>query len=643
MSSLLPFLISGIVTGALYGLAGMGLVLTYRTSGVFNFGHGAIAAGGAYLFYTLHVEHGLAWPLAGIATLAVFGLVVGLILERLTRGLANVPEVFIIVATVGVLLATQGILFVLYGSETRNFPEFLPSSGFKAGGVFITWSQVISFSVAVVAAILVYGFLRASRLGIAMRAVVDNPRLVGLTGERPARVRQAAWSIGSAFAALSGILLAPTLGLDATLLTLLVVQAFGACAIGLFRSLPLTFAGGLAVGVLAALSTKYLTSPALVGVPSSVPFIVLLAVLLVAPRSKLPQRSSAIPGLVVSVRRTSRTSTAGIAVVAAALVAVPFVVGTKLPVWTSFLVYVLIFASLSLLVWTSGQISLCHMSFVALGATTMAHLNPGVPWLLAVLLAGLATVPLGVVLALPAIRLSGIYLAIATLGFAILMQQVVFPTNVMFGSGLIATASRPDFGPIDPTSDRSLYFVILAVATLCCLALVAITRRRLGRLLRGLAESPTMLGTHGLPTNVTRLIAFCIAAFFAGVGGALAVTQSGSVSGVTFGPIPSLLLVAVLAIAGTRPLLSPLLSAALLALMPAYFTQLDSDRQILFFGAVAVTASVVLAKRSEIRDWIASAAARSEGRRERGRLTDRRPRQSDEPLLALSDAEAYAR
>src|SRR5438128_6428274 len=112
MRSVLPFLITGVVTGSLYGLAGMGLVLTYRTSGVFNFGHGAIGAGAAFLFYTLHVTHHLAWPLAAFLTLALFGVAVGWVMERITRGLGDVPEAVVVVATVGILLGIQGYLFL---------------------------------------------------------------------------------------------------------------------------------------------------------------------------------------------------------------------------------------------------------------------------------------------------------------------------------------------------------------------------------------------------------------------------------------------------------------------------------------------------------------------------------------------------
>src|SRR5256884_9446168 len=99
MTDLIPFLGTGAVSGSLYGLAGVGLVLAYRTSGVFNFGHGAVAAAASYVFYTLHVDHGLAWPVAAFISVVLFGFLAGLLMEQITRRLVDAPDAVVVVAT----------------------------------------------------------------------------------------------------------------------------------------------------------------------------------------------------------------------------------------------------------------------------------------------------------------------------------------------------------------------------------------------------------------------------------------------------------------------------------------------------------------------------------------------------------------
>ena len=161
-----------------------------------------------------------------------------------------------------------------------------------------------------------------------MRGVVDNPELLDLGGTSPATVRRWAWIIGSSFAVLAGILLAPTLNLDATVLTLLVVQAFGAAAIGRFSSLPLTYVGGLVIGILASVATKYVVtgSAALAGLPASIPFIVLFLVLIFTPRSKLADRRVSRPLPTATYAAPGRVQLAGAAVLGVVLLAVPHLV-----------------------------------------------------------------------------------------------------------------------------------------------------------------------------------------------------------------------------------------------------------------------------------------------------------------------------
>jgi ABC-type branched-subunit amino acid transport system ATPase component/branched-subunit amino acid ABC-type transport system permease component len=604
MNALLPFVILGITAGSVYGLTGTGLVLTYKTSGIFNFAQGAVATTGAYVFYILHddVLHLPAVPTALICVFVV-GPVLGLGMEAMARRLADASATMKVVATVGLVLVVQGFFSATFGTLARTFPAWLPQHTFDIGGVFIGEDQMIITGIALAATVALFVFFRQTRLGLAMRGVVDNPELLDLGGTSPAAVRRWAWIIGSSFAVLAGILLAPTLNLDATVLTLLVVQAFGAAAIGRFSSLPLTYVGGLVVGIIASVATKYVVtaSAALAGLPASIPFIVLFLVLIFTPRSKLADRRVSRPRPTAAYAAPARVQLAGAVVLAVVLLAVPHLVNAgQLPYWSDGLSQVVLFLSLGLLVRTSGQVSLCQAVFAAIGATTMGHLTAGfgLPWGAALLLAGLAAVPIGAFIAIPAIRLPGVFLALATFGFGVTMQQMGYPLWIMFGSSSLGQAvNRPSFA----SGDIAYYYLVLAFAAVAGLLVVWLVRSRLGRLLRGMADSPVALATHGTSVVVTRVLVFCIAAFLAAVSGALFGGVVHTVTSSDFTAFSSLTLLALLVIMPGREPWYAFGAGFALVIIPSWISTGGTvgDWLNVAFGAAAVQVAIGLVPRNE--------------------------------------------
>jgi ABC-type branched-subunit amino acid transport system ATPase component/branched-subunit amino acid ABC-type transport system permease component len=604
MNNLLPFVILGITAGSFYGLTGTGLVLTYKTSGIFNFAQGAVATAGAYLFYILHDDllHLPAGP-AALICVFVLGPVAGLGLEAMARRLANASATMQVVATIGVVLAVQGFFSATFGTLARTFPAWLPQTSVDIGGVYVGYDQIIITGIALAVTVALFLFFRMSRLGLAMRGVVDNPELLDLGGTSPAMVRRWAWIIGSSFAALAGVLLAPTLNLDAIVLTLLVVQAFGAAAIGRFTSLPLTYVGGLAVGIVASVATKYVVtgSPALAGLPGSIPFIVLFLVLIFTPRSKLAARRLPRPFPVARYAAPARVQAAGAVVVGIALLIVPHLVNAgQLPYWSDALTQVVLFLSLGLLVRTSGQVSLCQAAFAAIGATTMGHLTAGfgLPWGVALLLAGLTAVPVGAFIAIPAIRLPGVFLALATFGFAVMMEQMGYPLWIMFGSSSLGQAvNRPSFAG----GDIAYYYLMLAFAVAAGLLVMLLVRSRLGRLLRGMADSPVALATHGTSVVVTRVLVFCIAAFLAGISGALFGGVVHTVTSSDFTSFSSLTLLVLLAIIPGREPWYAFGAGFALVIIPSWISTgaTVSDWLNVLFGVAAVQVALGFAPRNE--------------------------------------------
>ena len=592
MTDLLPFIVSGIATGAIYGLAATGLVLTYKTSGIFNFGYGALATLAAYVFYWLYVEHDFDWKLAFFVSVFVLGPLMGLVMELIARHLAPQRTAWKIVGTVGLILVVQGLGTIKYGPDPISVPQYLPkgTETFRVLDVNIGYDQLIITIISLVAVAALYGLFRFTRLGIAMRAVVDDPDLLDIQGTSPRRVRRISWIIGSTFAALSGVLIVPLIGLEPIALTFLVVLAFGAAAIGFFASIPLAYLGGIIIGIVADVSKKYvLDVDWLGGLPASLPFLILFAVLLLTPRRKLvsPSSTEARPALQWHGPAGLRYTVGAGVVIALALV--PQLVDVKLSYWTNALTQILLFLALGLLVRTAGLVSLCTTAFAAIGAVAFSQfaVDHNMPWLVALFLAALVAVPVGALIAIPAIRLSGLFLALATLGFGIMVERLFYPRNFMFTTFAEGRRiPRPSWG----SSDEGYYYVVLAFVVIAAIVIALIHRGRLGRILRGLGDSPLAVSTLGLSTNMTRVIVFCIAAFFSAIAGILygGLVNFATASDRYYQSFTSLILLAVLALA---PFRQPWYAvfAGLTAVIPGYLTGADTTYWLnVIFGLFAI-------------------------------------------------------
>lgn len=596
---MLPYIVIGVVLGSVYSLAGVGLVLTYKTTGIFNFAQGSVGTVAAFLFYTLHVQHGVPWPLAALICVVVAGPLVGLIMERISRRLPTAPLALQVVSTVGIVLIVEAVVTLIYGTaETRNVPEYLSQHGFHISGTVVTESQLVTMIFGLVVTAILLVLLKQTRLGTAMRAVVNDPDLLDIAGTSPVRIRRVAWAIGSALAAAAGVLLAPLVAsLDGTTLTLLVVQAFGAAALGSFTSLGRTYAGGILMGVGSSLATEYSGTGLLSGLPSGLPFIVLFLVLLLSPKRTLARTGVVVPPVRSPWIAPTQFQLLTAAVALVALGFVPHFAGFHLGDFTLMLVYVILFLSLGLLVRTSGQVSLCHITFMAIGVCAFYHLShgPHLPWGVAVFLAGLVAVPIGAVLAIPAIRLSGLYLALATFGFAVLVSYMFYTQSYMFGNGGgNISLPRPRLTFLNLTGDRGFYYLVLVLTLAAALIVVAIDRSRLGRLLGALNDSPTALASTGVSVDITRVLVFCVSAFLAAVAGAIGGAAQQTVTGASYGPLLSLSFFVLIIISPGRLPWYALAGGIGLAVIPSYWTSPSVANYLtLLFGVSAVVYCVL--------------------------------------------------
>jgi ABC-type branched-subunit amino acid transport system ATPase component/branched-subunit amino acid ABC-type transport system permease component len=603
MSEIFIFVVVGLTFGALYGLAATGLTLTYKISGVLNFAQGglAIVAVDAYIYLTFN--RGYSWQTAAFVSVFVVGAIVGLLFELLGRVLVRGAPALRVAATVGVLLAIQGGAGLIGPHLVGSHPHFifppLPGDNVDIGGVNVGQDQLIIMAVSLGAMVALFLFLKFTRLGLALRAVVDNPDLIDCCGRSPRTLRRVAWIIGCVFAGASGVLLAlsPTFGPDSSVIGRLLVPAFAASALGFFTSLPLSYIGGLFIGVASSVLTRYLTAGWLLSLPAAVPVLVLFIALLVTPTKRLTERWGAALVGVRTEHTRPRTLLASAVLLLVVLLFVPSWSGFEVNIYTTCLVYVVLFLSLGMLVRTSGQVSLCHLGLAAIGATTFAHLSAdhGLPWILAILGACVVTAVVGALVALTAIRLSGVFLALATLAFAYILQQFFYGNDLMFGSSISLAAPRPSFA----SGDKEFYFLVLGVVSLVSIVAVGIDRTRLGRLLRGMADAPRTLESQGTTLSATKLVVFALSAFMAGLAGALLASLNNVASADPFTANGSLVILAVLFV---LPIAEPWYAVA--AAVAYYLLPIKLDVQnvgswtSLVFGAASVVAVLVMVLRA---------------------------------------------
>ena len=305
-SELLPFIVAGVATGAIYAVASAGVTITYKTSGLLNIAHGALIAGSAYLFYWLSIEHELAWGRTFLIVVA-FGALVGLLFEFGARRLVRQNVVSQVTASIGLIILVQAAAALKFGPDPLSLPQYLPRGmeTFRLGGVNISYAQVTVATFAGVVALGLFVLFRFTSQGLAMRAVVDSPELLSLHGVNPVSVRRYAWVLSSVLSAASGCLVAPLVGVNSIALTYLAIGAMAAAALGAFKSIPLSLLAGFLLGIATNVTQKYVLGHETIGsLPGSLPFLLLLVVLLATRRSRLTPATAAAAAVGAS-RRTS--------------------------------------------------------------------------------------------------------------------------------------------------------------------------------------------------------------------------------------------------------------------------------------------------------------------------------------------------
>jgi branched-chain amino acid transport system permease protein len=558
MEQFVAFGIVGLSTAAIYAIVGSGLVLTYATTGVFNFAHGAAGMLAAFAYWQLTVGWGWPVPVALVAVLFVLAPVFALVVERMMRPVQAQGEAERLVMTVALLSGFIALAQWIWDPNAPRplSPFFADREPIHIGPATVTWHQAITMAFAVAVAVGLRLLLFRTRRGTEMRATVDDRALVGLTGANPVRANRLAWILGTQLAAVGGILIAPAVALDATQLSLLIVSTYTAAVFGRLRSVPLTFLGAVVVGCAESYLAGYLPqNPYLPGLRLAAPALLLFASLLLFPHQRLRGRSRRLAPLPTpTVRGTAAFAAATVAFgVVLASVLSPADLVTYGPIF-SLGVVALSFVPLA---GFAGQVSLCQLSMAGIGAIVWAHLgSQGQPWALAVAVAVSAVA--GVLIALPALRLSGVYLALGTAAFAVVLDRWIFTLPsfevygvriALFDQGSVPVAAPRLFGFALDSSAKLIVFAAVCLA-LASAGVAALRRGRFGRRLIAMRDSEAAYATLGGNLLLAKVVVFGLSAGIAGLGGALYGMQQQSITAEQFSFVAGLPLFLVAVIGG---------------------------------------------------------------------------------------------
>jgi branched-chain amino acid transport system permease protein len=605
MEKFFVFFIIGIAIGSVYAISATGLVVTYITSGVFNFAHGAIGMFLAFVYWELRVHRGVPTPLALAITLLVIGPAIGALLDVLVmRSLLKGASVATkLVVTLALLLTFQGLALAIWGIKLRALPGLWGDRRYSIIGLNITWDQTTTILAAIAVALGFRWLFRHTRLGVAMRAVVDNRELCAVKGVNPNVVTAASWAMGGSLAGLAAILIAPGLNLEVNTLSILVVSAYAAAVVGRLRNLPATFGGAMLLGVAQSLIVAYGPSgnEFIRNLRPALPFVLLFGALLVRGELRLPERIRTHSEPEPPPARTTW-------IVAAAAVAVAIPISRMLPldklvIGSLGLIFAAVTISLVLLTGLSGQLSLMQMSFAGLGAVILAKLPDGIPWIVSL---GLAAVVVGVVgglVALPALRLRGLYLGLLTLAFAILMDNLVFGNKSVLGGGTTLAVPRPSLFGLHIDSERALFVVLAVVVGVFANVFLMVRRSAFGRMLAAMRDAPNAAQTLGMNLTAAKLKVFGLSALLAGIAGAFLGGLQSRVGQLDFLWFKSLSVLLVATVFGITSMSGALLGALFFVVLPELIRRVGSDTSatatLAFQPLIIGLLAVITARRPE--------------------------------------------
>jgi ABC-type branched-subunit amino acid transport system permease subunit len=603
MSSYILFLLLGLGSGAVYGILALGLVLKHRAAGVIDFGHGAVAMFIAYVYLGLRENGALQFPWViipheirfgtavptwpAILISLVYAVILGAIMYWLIyRPLRNATALTRVCASVGTMLGLEAIAVLNYGTTAKSTPSILPTEPLQIGGITVPSDRLWFAAIVIVLAAILAAVYKRTRFGLSTRASAENETGAALIGLSADRIGTGNWVIATVMAGIAGILIAPVSTVDPTSYTLFIVPALGVALVARFTSFGVACAAGLVLGMLQSEITKLLSVWSWLpqqGLPEALPFLLIMIAMTLLSRgvgARGTVGESHNPSLG---RPTHPFITTGICFVVGVIVLV-LLQGSLRAAFMASIVSICLSLSLVVLTGYVGQVSLAQMAFAGLSGFELSHLagGAGIPFPWSMLLASLLAVPLGLLIGLPALRLRGVNLAVVTLAAAFAIDALLFNDDSFSGGLQGRSIPSPtlfgwDIGIAKGDAYPRVIFGVFLLVVVCLVGLLVARLRNApaGRMFIAVRSNERAASAVGINVARTKLLAFGLSAFIAGLGGCLFAYQQQTISPPTFAVFTSLNLLAITYVAGVGRIAGAVVAGVMLSATGLMVSALD--------------------------------------------------------------------
>ena len=568
--------IGGLITGSIYALLAVGYSLVFSVSGALNLAQGAFVALGALAMYTFMNSAHLPVVVAFLASLCVVVAGVGIIeWVVIRRAVTRISHASLLMMMGGMLTAFEGAAYLIWGTNPFAFNQFSGSQPVTVGKLFIPTQGfwVVGAMLASVAALS--WLLARSRWGRGLRATSENMTAARLMGVPVDRMVLVSFVAAAVLGVIGGAVIAPLTSLDYTSMASYTNEGLIAVSLGGLGSVYGSLSGGLVLGVVEAVVSGYVSSL----FSTAISLIILIGIVFLRPQGLLGRvrggRVDVAERTIGRIYVPPKLPRGWLPVAGIALAVVMLFMPRVIPAGNMRAVnitglFCLTIVGLDLLTGIAGQVSLGQAGFMAIGGYTSAILavHFGVPTLAGLAVGACGSALAAAVLGMVCGRLRGMYLAIVTLAFGILVEAMANGLTITGGPSGIAGIPPFSVAGYAFDTDTRMFYLVWALVAVALVVSANLVRSNRGRILRAMHGDQVGARSLGLPVTRAKITVFVISACMASVAGSLYASYFRYLSPDQVGSAQSLTLITMLAIGGMGTLFGPLIGVALLTYLP---------------------------------------------------------------------------